>query len=293
MKILVTGANGQLGHDVINELEKRGHTAVGVDIDEMDITDAFSVQSVMFDVQPDAVVHCAAWTAVDVAEEYPEKVYAVNALGTQNIANVCQILGCKMMYISTDYVFDGQGELPWEPDCKEYAPLNVYGQTKLEGELAVSETLTEYFIVRIAWVFGVHGNNFVRTMLNVGKKYDTLCVVNDQIGTPTYTYDLARLLADMIETDKYGYYHATNEGGYISWHEFACEIFRQAYAMGHKIYGPDRLTVKAVTTEEYGLSKAKRPFNSRLDKSKLSENGFEPLPTWEDALNRYLQEIEF
>ena len=293
MKILVTGANGQLGHDVINELEKRGHTAIGVDIDEMDITDAFSVQSVMFEVQPDAVVHCAAWTAVDVAEEYPEKVYAVNTLGTQNIANVCHILGCKMMYISTDYVFDGQGELPWKPDCKEYAPLNVYGQTKLEGELAVSETLTEYFIVRIAWVFGVHGNNFVRTMLNVGKKYDTLCVVNDQIGTPTYTFDLARLLVDMIETDKYGYYHATNEGGYISWYDFACEIFRQAYAMGHEIYGPDRLTVNAVTTEEYGLSKAKRPFNSRLDKSKLAENGFEPLPTWEDALKRYLQEIEF
>lgn len=292
MKILITGVNGQLGHDVMYELEKRGHTAIGVDIAEMDITVESSVQSVISEINPDAVIHCAAWTAVDAAEDCPEKVRAVNALGTRYIANVCQQHGCKMMYISTDYVFDGQGETPWEPDCKDYKPLNVYGQTKLEGELAVSETLSNYFIVRIAWVFGVNGNNFIKTMLNVGKRFDVLKVVNDQIGTPTYTYDLARLLADMIETDKYGYYHATNEGGYISWYEFACEIFRQAYELGHEIYSPERLTVNAVTTEEYGLSRARRPFNSRLDKSKLFTNGFQPLPIWQDALGRYLKEIE-
>lgn len=293
MKILVTGVNGQLGHDVVKELQKRGHMAIGVDVQEMDITDEASVQSLILEASPDAVIHCAAWTAVDTAEDYPEKVRAVNALGTTYIAKVCKTLGCKMMYISTDYIFDGQGENPWRPDCKEYKPLNVYGQTKLEGELAVSQILENYFIVRIAWAFGVNGNNFIKTMLNVGKRFDTLKVVNDQIGTPTYTYDLARLLVDMIETDKYGYYHATNEGGYISWYEFACEIFRQAYAMGHVIYGTDKLTVKPVTTEEYGLSKAKRPFNSRLDKNKLVENGFKPLPTWQDALGRYLKEIEF
>jgi len=292
MKVLVTGAGGQLGYDVINELKKRGHEAVGVDVAEMDITDQKSVQSVICDVSPDAVIHCAAWTAVDAAEDCPDKVRKVNAEGTKYIADVCRKTGCKMMYISTDYVFDGQGENPWEPDCKEYQPLNVYGQTKLEGELAVSSTLAEYFIVRIAWVFGLNGNNFVKTMLNVGKKFDALKVVNDQIGTPTYTYDLSRLLVDMIETDKYGYYHATNEGGYISWYEFACEIFRQAEELGHKEYGAERLTVNAVTTKEYGLSKAKRPFNSRLDKSKLTEKGFHPLPEWKDALSRYLKQID-
>lgn len=291
MKILVTGVNGQLGHDVVNELKKRGHHAIGVDIQEMDITDELSVQTVLQGVNPEAVIHCAAWTAVDAAEDCPEKVHAVNAVGTKYIANVCKQLNCKMMYISTDYVFDGQGEIPWEPDCKNYKPLNIYGQSKLEGELAVRETLTDYFIVRIAWVFGKNGNNFIKTMLNVGKRFDALKVVNDQIGTPTYTYDLARLLVDMIETDRYGYYHATNEGGFISWHEFACEIFRQAYENGQEIYSPERLTVNAVSTEEYGLSKAKRPYNSRLDKSKLIQNGFEPLPTWQDALSRYLKEL--
>lgn len=293
MKILVTGVNGQLGYDVVNELKMRGHDAIGVDIQEMDITDEDSVQSVILEVSPDAVIHCAAWTAVDAAEDCPEKVRAVNALGTKYIANICKQVDCKMMYISTDYVFDGQGEMPWQPDCKEYKPLNIYGQTKLDGELAVSSILEKYFIVRIAWVFGANGNNFIKTMLNVGKKFENLKVVNDQIGTPTYTFDLARLLVDMIETEKYGYYHATNEGGYISWYEFACEIFKQAYELGHEIYGPDRLKVNAVTTEEYGLSKARRPFNSRLDKSKLMENGFQPLPNWKDALKRYLKEIEF
>lgn len=293
MKILVTGAKGQLGHDVINELEKRNHEAVGVDITEMDITDEMSVKSVIEAVKPDAVIHCAAWTAVDAAEDCPEKVRAVNAAGTQYIANVCKEIGCKMMYISTDYVFDGQGDKPWKPDCKEYRPLNIYGESKLAGELAVADTLTDYYIVRIAWVFGLNGNNFIKTMLNAGKKFDTLRVVNDQIGTPTYTWHLARLLVDMIETDKYGYYHATNEGDYISWYEFACEIFKQATELGHIEYAYDRLKVNAVTTEEYGLSKAKRPFNSRLDKSKLVENGFTPLPDWKEALNHYLRTIEF
>ena len=293
MKVLVTGAKGQLGYDVLAELEKRNHEAVGVDILEMDITDEKSVESVIGTIKPDAVIHCAAWTAVDKAEEYPDKVYAVNATGTKYIANVCKKLECKMMYISTDYVFNGQGDKPWESDCKDYQPINVYGQTKLEGELAVANTVKEYFIVRIAWVFGVNGNNFIKTMLNIGKKFDTLRVVNDQIGTPTYTLHLARLLVDMIETDKYGYYHATNEGGYISWYEFACEIFKQAVESGHLEYSKDRLEVKAVTTEEYGLSKAKRPFNSRLDKSKLVENGFLPLPEWKEALSHYLNTIEF
>lgn len=286
MKVFVTGVHGQLGYDVVNECRRRGYDVIGVDIEEMDITDEKAVERVITAACPDVVVHCAAWTAVDAAEEAENipKVRAVNAGGTQNIANVCKILGCKLIYISTDYVFDGQGTQPWTPDQKDYRPLNVYGQTKLEGELAVASTLEKYFIVRIAWVFGLNGKNFIRTMLNVGKKYDTVRVVNDQIGTPTYTYDLARLLVDMAETEKYGYYHATNEGGYISWYEFACEIFRQA---GY----PTK--VIPVTTQEYGLSKAKRPFNSRLDKSKLTENGFTPLPDWKDALGRYLKEIGY
>lgn len=286
MKALVTGVKGQLGFDVVNELKNRGHDAVGVDIEEMDITDPESVSRVIGEAAPDVVIHCAAWTAVDAAEN-PEniaKVRAVNAGGTRNIAQVCKKLDCKMMYISTDYVFNGQGTQPWQPDCRDYAPLNVYGQTKLEGELAVADTLEKYFIVRIAWVFGKNGSNFIKTMLNVGKKHDTVRVVSDQIGTPTYTLDLARLLVDMAESEKYGYYHATNEGGYISWYDFTCEIYKQAgYAT----------RVVPVTTAEYGLSKAARPFNSRLDKSKLAENGFQPLPAWQDALQRYLKEIDF
>lgn len=302
MKFFVTGVGGQLGHDVMNELLKRGHEGVGSDIQmayngiidnspvskapyiPLDIADADAVERVVTAVNPDAVIHCAAWTAVDLAEnaENQEKVRAINAGGTQNIANVCKKLNCKMTYISTDYVFDGQGTTPWKPDCKDYKPLNVYGQTKLEGELAVSRTLEKYFIVRIAWVFGLNGKNFIKTMLNVGKTHDTVRVVNDQIGTPTYTLDLARLLIDMNETDKYGYYHATNEGGYISWYDFTKEIYRQA---GYTTQ------VVPVTTAEYGLSKAARPFNSRLDKSKLVEAGFTPLPTWQDALHRYLREI--
>lgn len=295
MKVLVTGVKGQLGYDVVNELTKRNHTAIGVDIEEMDITDKEAVDSLVHEVNPDAVIHCAAWTAVDAAEdaENIEKVRQVNALGTSYIAEVCKDLDIKMMYISTDYVFDGQGTTPWEADCHDYAPLNVYGKTKLEGELAVANTLDKYFIVRIAWVFGENGKNFIKTMLNIGKKLDTLKVVSDQIGTPTYTYDLARLLVDMIETEKYGYYHATNEGGYISWYDFAKEIFRQAYELGYTEYSEERLSVLPVTTAEYGASKATRPFNSRLNKSKLATNGFEALPTWQDALNRYLQKIEF
>lgn len=302
VKFFVTGVGGQLGHDVMNELLKRGHEGVDSDIQTaysgiidnspvskapyipLDITDADAVERVITAVNPDAVIHCAAWTAVDLAEdaENQEKVRAINAGGTQNIANVCKKLNCKMTYISTDYVFDGQGTAPWKPDCEDCKPLNVYGQTKLEGELAVSRTLEKYFIVRIAWVFGLNGKNFIKTMLNVGKTHDTVRVVNDQIGTPTYTLDLARLLIDMNETDKYGYYHATNEGGYISWYDFTKEIYRQA---GYTTQ------VVPVTTAEYGLSKAARPFNSRLDKSKLVEAGFAPLPTWQDALHRYLREI--
>lgn len=295
MKVLVTGSKGQLGFDVINELTGRHHEAVGVDIEEMDITDKSSVEQVITETHPDAVIHCAAWTAVDAAEdeENIDKVRLVNATGTKNIADVCQKLGIKMMYISTDYVFDGTGTLPWEPDCTDYKPLNVYGQTKLEGEQAVTSALANYFIVRIAWVFGKNGSNFIKTMLRIGKNHDTLTVVNDQIGTPTYTYDLARLLVDMIETDKYGIYHATNSGGYISWYDFATEIFRQAAAMGHADYDEAHLTVNPVTTAQYGISKAARPFNSRLDKSKLEANGFKPLPHWKDALERYLKEIEF
>lgn len=284
MKVLVTGVKGQLGFDVVNELIKRGHNAVGVDVSEMDITDAESVNRVMQKVKPDAVIHCAAWTAVDAAEDNEDKVRLVNAVGTENIVKECKALDCKMIYISTDYVFDGKGDRAWLPDCKDYRPLNVYGKTKLEGELAVSANLQKYFIVRIAWVFGVNGKNFIKTMLSVGKTHDTVRVVNDQVGTPTYTYDLARLLADMVESEKYGYYHATNEGGYISWYDFTKEIFRQA---GYST------EVVPVTTEEYGLSKAARPFNSRLDKSKLVENGFKPLPEWQDALSRYLKEINY
>ena len=303
MKVLVTGVGGQLGHDVMNELFKRGIEGVGSDISpvysgikdgsavvsmpyvSLDITDQQAVKSVISEIRPDAVVHCAAWTAVDLAEdeENKEKVYAINAGGTKNIAEACRDTDCKMLYLSTDYVFDGQGTEPWQPDCKDYKPLNVYGQTKLEGELAVSSILEKYFIVRIAWVFGVNGKNFIKTMLNVGKNHDTVRVVNDQIGTPTYTYDLAKLLVDMIETDRYGYYHATNEGGFISWYDFTCEIYRQA---GYTT------KVIPVSTEEYGLSKAARPFNSRLDKTKLTENGFDRLPDWKDALARYLAAIQ-
>ena len=286
MKVLVTGVKGQLGYDVANELTNRGHEAIGVDIAEMDITDKVSVDTVISRVHPEAVIHCAAWTTVDAAEDEENipKVRAVNVMGTQYIADACKKIDAKMMYISTDYVFDGQGTTPWQPDCKDYKPLNVYGQTKLEGEFAVANTLDKYFIVRIAWVFGVNGKNFIKTMLNVGKTHDMVRVVNDQIGTPTYTYDLARLLVDMIETDKYGYYHATNEGGYISWYDFTKAIYRQA---GYTT------KVVPVTTAEYGLSKAARPFNSRLDKSKLVENGFKLLPAWQDALARYLKEIKY
>ena len=300
MKFFVTGVNGQLGHDVMNELAKRGHEGIGSDITsayhgaqdgsavcgmpylQLDITDPEAVDRLLLEQKPDAVIHCAAWTAVDLAEDQDkkEKVHAINALGTGYIAEACKKLDCKMTYISTDYVFDGQGTEPWQPDCKDYAPLNVYGQTKLAGELAVSGTLEKYFIVRIAWVFGTNGKNFIKTMLNVGKTHDTVRVVKDQIGTPTYTYDLARLLVDMNETEKYGYYHATNEGGFISWYDFTCEIYRQA---GYTT------KVIPVTTAEYGLSKAARPFNSRLDKSKLAENGFKPLPDWKDALGRFLK----
>ena len=302
MKFFVTGVGGQLGHDVMNELAKRGYTGVGSDMApsysgvadgsavttmpyvSLDITDPVAVEKVIFEVKPDAVIHCAAWTAVDMAEDDANvsKVRAVNAGGTQNIANACKKLGCKMTYISTDYVFDGQGTSPWKPDCKDYKPLNVYGQTKLEGELAVANTLEKYFIVRIAWVFGLNGKNFIKTMLKVGESHDTVRVVYDQIGTPTYTLDLSRLLVDMNETEKYGYYHATNEGGFISWYDFTKEIYKQAGL-------PTK--VLPVTTAEYGLSKAARPFNSRLDKSKLVEAGFKPLPTWQDALARYLKEI--
>ena len=302
MRILVTGVAGQLGHDVMNELAARGHEGVGSDLSPaysgiadgsavtkaayvpMDITNAAQVREVISAVHPDAVIHCAAWTAVDAAEDADKqaKVQAINVQGTANIAAVCKELDCKMMYISTDYVFNGQGETPWDPDCKDYQPLNVYGQSKLGGELAVSGALEKYFIVRIAWVFGLNGSNFIKTMLKLSETHDTLRVVCDQIGTPTYTHDLARLLVDMIESEKYGYYHATNEGGYISWYDFACEIFRQA----------GRATkVQPVTTAEYGVSKAARPFNSRLDKSKLAANGFTPLPDWKDALARYLKEI--
>ena len=301
MRVFVTGVGGQLGHDVMNELAKRGHEGIGSDIAarysgmedgtavctmpyvQLDITDREAVEKVLSEAAPDAVIHCAAWTAVDAAEEAENvpRVRMINADGTRNIAAACRGLDCRMMYISTDYVFDGQGTEPWKPDCTAYAPLNVYGQTKLEGELAVREALEKYFIVRIAWVFGRNGRNFIKTMLNVGRTHGSVRVVNDQIGTPTYTYDLARLLVDMIETEKYGCYHATNEGGYISWYDFCREIYRQAGL---------KTEVIPVTTAEYGLSRAARPFNSRLDKTKLVENGFTPLPDWRDALERYLRQ---
>ena len=290
MKVFVTGVGGQLGHDVMDELKGRGIEAIGSDIGphwevSLDITNREAVASALAEIRPDAVIHCAAWTAVDAAEEVEnqEKARTINAHGTRYLAESCKALGCKLLYISTDYVFDGQGETPWEPDCQAYAPLNVYGQTKLEGEQAVAALVEKHFIVRIAWVFGKNGKNFVKTMLSLGQKYDTLRVVRDQIGTPTYTKDLSRLLADMVCTEKYGTYHATNEGGYISWYDFACEIFRQAGFSTR---------VTPVTTAEYGLSKAARPFNSRLSKEKLVKMGFKPLPHWQDALKRYLKEIE-
>ena len=303
MRFFVTGVGGQLGHDVMNELCRRGHEGIGSDIQpeyagmqdgsavtqmpyvQMDITDREAVERVMTAVKPDAEIHCAAWTAVDLAEEpeNAERVRAINAGGTMNIAQVCRTLDCKMTYLSTDYVFDGQGTAPWKPDCTDFHPLNVYGRTKLEGEQAVRQTLTKFFIVRIAWVFGRNGKNFVKTMIGAGRKHDAVRVVNDQIGTPTYTLDLARLLVDMNETEKYGVYHATNEGGYISWYDFAVEIYRQAGMTTRVI---------PVTTQEYGLSRAARPANSRLDKGKLAEAGFELLPPWQDALARYLREAE-
>ena len=303
MKIFITGVGGQLGHDVLNNAVIRGYEAVGSDIAEqysgiedgsavtrspyvqLNITDEQAVKEAIKQIKPDAVIHCAAWTAVDAAEdeENMAKVKSINYLGTKYIAEAANSINAKMLYLSTDYVFNGKGERPWQPDDKNYAPLNYYGQTKLEGELAVSAILEKYFIVRIAWVFGLNGNNFIKTMINVGKTHDTVRVVNDQIGTPTYTYDLARLLVDMIETEKYGYYHATNEGGYISWYDFCCEFYRQ-YGLNTKVI--------PVTTAEYGLSKAARPFNSRLDKSKLVAEGFKPLPTWQDAVKRYLKEAQ-
>lgn len=303
MKIFVTGVCGQLGHDVVNEVANRGHEITGSDIQteyagvadglpaarcryvQLDITDAEAVRRTIADLRPDAIVHCAAWTAVDAAEDEAnrDRVHAINALGTQYLAVAAKSVDARMMYISTDYVFDGQGTRPWEPDDKCFAPLNVYGAAKLAGEKAVAEALEKYFIARIAWVFGLNGKNFIKTMIHVGKTHDTVRVVNDQIGTPTYTLDLARLLVDMIETDKYGYYHATNEGGYISWYDFCCEFYKQ--------YGL-KTTVIPVTTAEYGASVAARPFNSRLDKSKLAEAGFKPLPPWQDAAKRYLAEAE-
>lgn len=312
MKIFVTGVGGQLGHDVMNELAKRGYEGIGSDIAPeysgiadgsyvttasycpLDITDADAVSKTLNEVKPDVIIHCAAWTAVDLAEDEDKqaKVKAINVDGTKNIANCAKALDAKMVYISTDYVFNGQGETPWEADCKDYAPLNVYGETKLGGELAVSETLDKYFIVRIAWVFGLNGKNFIKTMVNVGKTHDSVRVVADQIGTPTYTLDLSRLLVDMVETDKYGYYHATNEGGYISWYDFTCEIYKQAKELGIEGYVDRTVEVNPVTTAEYGLSKAARPFNSRLDKSKIVKAGFTPLPTWQDAVHRYLTEIK-
>lgn len=307
MIVFVTGVNGQLGHDVMNELAKRGYEGVGSDLAPeykgvadgtavttmpyicLDITDKAKVSSVIAEVKPDAIIHCAAWTAVDMAEDDDKValVRKVNVDGTQNITDAAKAADAKVLYLSTDYVFDGQGTAPWQPDDKNYKPLNVYGQTKLEGELAVARTLEKYFIVRIAWVFGLNGNNFIKTMVNVGKTHDEVCVVNDQIGTPTYTYDLARLLVDMVETEKYGYYHATNSetepGGYISWYDFCVEIYKQ-YGLKTKVI--------PVTTAEYGLNKAKRPFNSRLNKSKLLRTGFAPLPDWKDAVRRYLEEAK-
>ncbi len=303
MRVFVTGVGGQLGHDVVNELDRRAYECTGSDIQavysgvndgsavtsapyvQMDITDEAAVRRTIEELKPDVIIHCAAWTNVDGAEapENCEKVHQINAVGTENIAKAAKAVDAKMVYISTDYVFDGQGTRPWEPDDKCYAPLNVYGRSKLDGELAVSRILEKYFIVRIAWVFGLNGKNFIKTMINVGKTHYTVRVVNDQIGTPTYTLDLARLLVDMVETEKYGYYHATNEGGYISWYDFCCEFYKQ--------YGL-KTTVIPVTTAEYGLSVAARPFNSRLEKKKLVEAGFKPLPAWQDAVDRYLKEAK-
>ena len=303
MKVFVTGVNGQLGHDVVNELIKKGHTVIGSDITDkyngvsdgsfvttntykgLDITDKTKVDELLLDIKPEAIIHCAAWTAVDLAEDEDKKakVFNINVNGTKYLANVAKEIDAKMLYLSTDYVFNGQGYRPWKPDDKDFEPLNYYGETKLMGEKAISNILDKYFIVRIAWVFGLNGNNFIKTMINVGKTHDEVRVVNDQIGTPTYTYDLARLLVDMIETDKYGYYHATNEGGYISWYDFTKEIYKQ-YGLNTK--------VTPVSTKEYGLSKAARPFNSRLDKTKLVENGFTPLPDYKDAIARYLKEAK-
>lgn len=293
MTIFVTGTAGQLGYDVMRELYRRSHTAVASDLAErcgdfenyipLDITDAGAVERVIGDVHPDAVIHCAAWTAVDAAEENEAVVRRINVDGTANLVRVCRRIGAKMLYISTDYVFSGQGDKPWEPDCADFAPLNVYGRSKLDGEQVVTAELERFFIVRTSWVFGEHGSNFVKTMLRAGSTHDSVRVVSDQIGTPTYTPDLARLLCDMIETDKYGIYHATNEGGYISWYDFTREIYRQA-GLSTKVI--------PVTTEEYGLNKAKRPLNSRLDKRKLVESGFVLLPTWQDALGRYFEGIK-
>jgi len=303
MKIFVTGASGQLGHDVVNNATVRGHKVYGSDIQpiysgvadgsaaasvpyvQLDITDRDAVMAVIEEIRPDAIIHCAAWTAVDAAEddENIEKVDQINHLGTQYIAEAAKSIDCKMLYLSTDYVFDGQGNRPWKPDDKCYSPLNIYGQSKLDGELALSSILDKYFVVRTAWVFGKCGSNFIKTMINLGKNHDFVRVVDDQIGTPTYTIDLARLLVDMIETDKYGYYHATNEGGYISWYDFCVEFYKQ-YGLNTKVI--------PVSTEEYGLSKAARPHNSRLDKSKLVDAGFTPLPDWKDAVRRYLAEAE-
>ena len=283
MRVLVTGVKGQLGYDVVKELERRGYVGIGVDVEEMDITDPVAVDKVIKEANVDKVVHCAAWTAVDLAEEKEDLCRKVNANGTENIAKVCKELDIPMIYFSTDYVFDGQGTRPWEPDDPVVKPLNVYGQTKYEGELAVEKYLEKYYIVRIAWVFGVNGKNFIKTMLNLGKTRDTLTIVSDQIGTPTYTYDLAKLVVDMCEKEEYGKYHVTNEGGYISWADFAKEIFAQAGM---------NVNVVPVTTAEYG-AKAVRPYNSRLEKGKLTEHGFDRLPTWQDALARYLKEIEY
>ena len=303
MKYFVTGVNGQLGHDIMNELHNRGFDGIGSDrapmysgvadgsavttmpYVSMDITDDQAVNTVISSFFPDIVIHCAAWTSVDMAEEDDkiELVRMINAQGTRNIATICQKLNCKMIYISTDYVFDGKGDSPWQPDCKDYNPINVYGQTKLEGELAVSGILHKFFIVRTAWAFGINGNNFVKTMIELGKTHDKVRVVNDQIGTPTYCLDLAKLIVDMSDTEKYGYYHATNEGGYISWYDFCVEIYKQ-YGLTTEII--------PVSTEEYGLSKAARPRNGRLDKSKLYKNGFNPMPLWKDAVRRYLLEAE-
>ena len=303
MRVFVTGVNGQLGHDVVNELIKRGYEAIGSDISDiyngvqddspvskakyikLDITDENKVNETLRGLKPNAIVHCAAWTAVDLAqeEENKPKVFNINVNGTKYIAQAAKQIDAKMLYLSTDYVFNGLGETPWEPEENRFEPLNYYGETKLLGEKEITSTLNKYFIVRIAWVFGLNGKNFIKTMINVGKSHDEVRVVSDQIGTPTYTFDLARLLVDMIETDKYGFYHATNEGGYISWYDFTKEIYRQ-YGLSTKVI--------PVTTAEYGLSKAKRPFNSRLNKSKLVEQGFEPLPDYKDAINRYLKEAK-